>query len=77
MVRGNKEWLEMMTNAQPEIILLTPTEKAQELRVSESTLARWRGQKSGPRFVKLGRGKCAHVRYLPLTVSDMAESEAV
>ncbi len=69
MGRGNKEWLEMMANAQPEIVLLTPTEKAQELRVSESTLARWRRKKTGPQFVKLGRGKCAHVRYLPLTVN--------
>ena len=47
-------------------ILLKPTEMAKALKVSESTLAQWRSSGLGPVFIKLGPGKCAPIRYLPL-----------
>ena len=46
--------------------LLKPTEMAKALKVSESTLAQWRSNGLGPVFIKLGPGKSAPVRYLPL-----------
>lgn len=49
-----------------ELQLLTPPQKAKELQVSESTLARWRRKGTGPEFVRLGSGPRALVRYLPL-----------
>lgn len=48
------------------VLLLKPAEMAKALKVSESTLAQWRSSGLGPAFIKLGPGKCAPVRYLPL-----------
>lgn len=45
--------------------LLTPAEMAKVLGVAEQTLANWRCQNRGPRYVKLGSGRSAHIRYLP------------
>lgn len=45
-------------------ILWTPHDTAGRLRVSESTLAKWRMTGDGPEFVKLG----FKVRYRPLAV---------
>jgi predicted site-specific integrase-resolvase len=42
----------------------TPKEAADFLKVSVSTLARWRTQISGPIYVKLGKRKNSPVRYL-------------
>lgn len=47
-------------------VLLKPAEMARALKVSESTLAQWRSNGLGPVYFKLGPGKCAPVRYLPL-----------
>ena len=41
--------------------LLTPTEVAEQLRVSTRTLEFWRHQGRGPAFVRLGK----RVRYRP------------
>jgi hypothetical protein len=41
----------------------TPKEASEFLRVSVSTLARWRTQISGPIYVKLGERKNSPVRY--------------
>lgn len=43
--------------------LYTPREAAEILRVDEITLARWRGQGSGPEWIKLGSGRTSPVRY--------------
>ena len=63
MSRGDNDSEDVMTNANLTPELLTPKEKAAELKVSESTLARWRCQQTGPRFVRLGRSKACPVRY--------------
>jgi len=47
--------------------LLTPHEAAEFLRVPESTLAQWRSQRRGPRFVKLER------RLVRYRASDLEE----
>jgi excisionase family DNA binding protein len=46
--------------------LLTPEEAEECLGISKATLANWRSQRSGPKFVKVGR----LVRY---TVADLEE----
>lgn len=43
--------------------LLTPKEVADLLRVSPATLEAWRQTQTGPKWVKLGEGKRAPVRY--------------
>lgn len=45
--------------------LLTPTETAEFLKVSADTLRRWRYERNGPRYVRVGRRM---VRY---TVKDL------
>jgi excisionase family DNA binding protein len=37
-------------------VLLTPAETAALLRVHPSTLRRWRAEKRGPAYVRVGRG---------------------
>jgi hypothetical protein len=39
-----------------ELDLLTPEELAQALRISEQTLAYWRGRGEGPPYTKAGKG---------------------
>lgn len=46
--------------------LLTSREVAERLRVSLSTLARWRAQRVGPPFIRLSGSKYGRVRYFPL-----------
>lgn len=43
--------------------LLTPTQVATILQVSEDTLEAWRGKRTGPAWIKLGTGKRSPVRY--------------
>lgn len=43
--------------------LMKPAEVAAELGVKVGTLAKWRTQGVGPRFLKLGPGPKADVRY--------------
>lgn len=43
--------------------ILTPTEVAQLLKVSEKTLRKWRKQGYGPRWFKLGQARTSSVRY--------------
>ena len=43
--------------------LLLASAVAERLGVSEPTLARWRRQGRGPKFVKLSRGRSGLVRY--------------
>lgn len=61
-----------MTDAMNENELLTPAEAAERLRVSVSTMARWRSQQVGPPYVRLGKSKRSPIRYLPLTFTDSA-----
>ena len=43
--------------------LLTAETVADRLKVHPNTLSRWRSEGEGPPFVRLGKGKRAHVRY--------------
>lgn len=43
--------------------LLTPAETAELLRVEKTTLEQWRGQRRGPKYIKLGGGSRSPVRY--------------
>ena len=52
-----------------QIELLTPEEKAAELKISTETLRRWRRQGKGPVFKRISR-QC--IRYLP----EIIESDA-
>lgn len=45
------------------MVLLTTDEAAKLIRVSPRTMERWRGEKNGPPYIKLGRGKRARVFY--------------
>lgn len=45
---------------------LKAAEVAKILQVSEKTLIRWRAQKRGPDFIRLGDGPRAPVRYFPV-----------
>lgn len=42
---------------------LTPADLAQRTGYSINTLARWRMEGRGPRFIKPGGGRSGHVRY--------------
>ncbi|MET9973870.1 helix-turn-helix transcriptional regulator [Streptomyces microflavus] len=44
-------------------VKLTPAQLGTELGVSKQTLANWRWAGAGPRYVKLGTGKNAPIRY--------------
>ena len=52
--------------------LLTAREVATILNVTHQTLWRWRQAGEGPAYVRLGKTKHAPVRYLPLTVEEIA-----
>jgi predicted site-specific integrase-resolvase len=54
--------------------LMTPFEVADALRVSEIALARWRRAGSGPKFLKLSRGRSGLIRYRREDVADFLES---
>lgn len=60
-----------MANRVDKPVFLDETEVADLLRVSPSTLRRWRGKGEGPAFVKLPTGG---VRYRPGDVTAWAES---
>lgn len=51
--------MQKIGEAENPAILMTPHETAGRLRVSESTLAKWRMSGDGPEFTKMG----AKVRY--------------
>lgn len=48
--------------------LLTSDEVAERLNVAPATVVWWRSQRQGPKFVRLGKGKRAPVRYRPEAV---------
>lgn len=50
--------------------LLTETDVAKKLRVTLACLRRWRLERRGPKFIKLG----ALVRYRPDDIADWLES---
>ncbi len=52
--------------------LLSPEELAAKLKMSKKTLAKWRCNGRGPRFVRLGHA----VRYMPQDVADWLEAKA-
>lgn len=61
----------MMTNDIDDDTLLTPQEAAEKLRVSVSTLARWRQCGDlGPPYIRLGNKKNSPIRYLPLRFTE-------
>jgi len=51
--------------------LLTPADVAEQLQKPEKTLANWRSQGIGPKFLKLENGS---IRYEPAAVSDWLAS---
>jgi predicted DNA-binding transcriptional regulator AlpA len=53
--------------------LLTETDVAKKLRVTLACLRRWRLERRGPKFIKLG----ALVRYRPDDIADWLESRPV
>jgi len=58
-----------------EAFMLSPAEVESATGVSANTLAQWRFQGSGPRFVKLGRGKDS-VRYPAVALLLWAEARS-
>lgn len=58
--------------------LLTPREVALQLKVSLDTLENWRGLRTGPKWMKLGEGIRAPVRYRRGEIKRyLSEREAV
>jgi len=57
--------------------LLTPQETARILKVHKGTLARWRMEGRGPKFLKLGEHPLSPVRYRPADIKAFLESAAV
>ncbi len=52
--------------------LLHPSQVAQRYEISDGTLANWRREGKGPRWIKLGDGKRPRVMY---RMSDLIEWE--
>lgn len=50
----------------------TPTEVAEKTKIPEKTLAQWRWQGTGPKYMKIGR----HIRYRWSDVEAWAETQA-
>ncbi len=50
--------------------LLDTEEVAQVLNVAGSTVEWWRSQKQGPKFIRLGQGKRAPIRYEPQAIEQ-------
>ena len=50
--------------------LMTSKELANRLGITESTVEWWRSQKQGPKFIRLGRGKRAPIRYEEQAVGE-------
>lgn len=50
--------------------LLNSKELASRLGIAESTVEWWRSQKQGPKFIRLGRGKRAPIRYEEQAVNE-------
>jgi predicted site-specific integrase-resolvase len=53
--------------------LYRPLEAAELLAVSVDTLARWRRNGTGPRFLKFGRGRTAVIRYRQQDIDDFVQ----
>ena len=53
-------------------VYLTTEDLAQRLKIKPATLRYWRHKNKGPRFLKLGEGVSAHVRY---ALSDVIKWE--
>jgi len=60
-----------------ETRLLDPQEVARILGTSLSTLARWRSEGKGPKYLKLGDGAFAPVRYRPSDIKSFIDGGAV
>jgi len=54
--------------------LLTPQQVAQFLGLSEAHLARWRMDKTGPSFLKLGSGRGGKIRYPETALAEFLKS---
>jgi len=54
---------------------LTPKQVAVQLQVAEQTLARWRHDKVGPLWVKLGNGQGSRVRYTQKSIDEFLTPE--
>lgn len=55
--------------------LLTQKEVAAEWGVSEKALEKWRVTGEGPPYIKLGKGRCARVRYRRRDVTKFVEEQ--
>lgn len=53
----------MLMNEITKEVLLTPNELAAKWRISVKTLANWRTQKKGPKYIKLGGARNQRVFY--------------
>jgi excisionase family DNA binding protein len=62
--------MESTTSREP---LLTAADVADQLGIPASTLANWRYQGHGPRYLRIGR----HVRYLPSDVDEWLRHQRV
>jgi hypothetical protein len=60
-----------MTDSQ----LLTPRQLSELLQVPMQTLANWRWRGEGPKFIKLGEGRTAPVRYRPESVAAYLDAQ--
>jgi hypothetical protein len=56
-------------------MLLTPKELAHRLKIHTNTLAKWRMDSLGPKFIRLGDGPKSRVRYRLQDVEDYERSK--
>lgn len=59
------------------VYLLTPEQLADQWELSEQTLAHWRSEGRGPKFVRLGRSIRYHVDDLKAYIEANQHSETV
>ena len=55
----------------PDVYLMTPEQVAEEWGISQQTLAQWRSQNRGPKFIRVGRS----VRYHATDLADYIDRQ--
>lgn len=53
-----------------DVVLLTPAQTGLKVGRSELTLGRWRRERRGPPYIRLGKGKRSRVAYVEYVVDD-------